>query len=137
MDHRNTDNGPPTDQASSNEASLPQGSPLIIDRPDIQRLFLILALLLLVLGASKAVTAVRIQGNPLQEPNSTGFQVNVNLATAEELSLLPQVGPVLADRIVAERELHGPFRSLDDLGRTRGIGPDRISELRPLITIDR
>jgi competence ComEA-like helix-hairpin-helix protein len=137
MDQPTTNNGPSPDEASPDEASLPLVSPLIIDRPDIQWLFLISASLLLVLGASKAVMAVRAAGNKLQERGSTGFQVNVNLATAEELSLLPQVGPILADRIVAERELHGPFRSLDDLGRTRGIGPDRISELRPLITIDR
>lgn len=112
----------------------------IIDRPDIQRLFLILALAL----TSFALATIDFgsRGNVTADVNAddrsptTGFRINVNQASATELSLLPQVGPVLAKRIVAEREAHGPFLSVSDLARTTGIGPDRIARLRPLVVTD-
>ena len=47
----------------------------------------------------------------------------VNTAPVDTLVFLPGVGPVLAGRIVAEREAGGPFRDLDDLRRVKGIGP--------------
>jgi competence protein ComEA len=36
--------------------------------------------------------------------------VNLNRATAEELTQLPGVGEVMSQRIIAYREQHGPFR---------------------------
>ncbi len=63
------------------------------------------------------------------------FVVNVNEADWPELSLLPGIGPVLAQRIVAGREQDGPFRSVDDLRRVRGIGPITVERLRPHIAV--
>lgn len=63
------------------------------------------------------------------------FVVNVNEADWPELSQLPGIGPVLAQRIVASREQDGPFRSVDDLRRVRGIGPITIERLRPHIAV--
>lgn len=51
------------------------------------------------------------------------MRIDINTASAVELTLLPGIGPRLADRIVEDRERNGPFRSLDDLQRVRGIGP--------------
>ena len=48
--------------------------------------------------------------------------VNVNTASAEELSQLGNIGPAKAAAIVAYREEHGPFRSLQELTRVTGIG---------------
>jgi competence protein ComEA len=59
-----------------------------------------------------------------------GGRVNVNTATAEELQTLPGIGPALAARIVAHRESHGPFRSVDDLRKVPGIGPATATKLR-------
>lgn len=56
------------------------------------------------------------------------FIVNVNTAPAAELAELPLVGHVLAERIIEYRETEGPFRSLDDLRKVKGIG-DRTLEL--------
>lgn len=64
-----------------------------------------------------------------------GRPVDVNHATAEELQLLPRVGPTLAARIVEEREHNGPFRSVSDLTRVRGIGPRTVEQLAPLATV--
>ncbi len=63
------------------------------------------------------------------------FVVNVNEADWPELSVLPGIGPVLAQRIVASREQDGPFRSVDDLRRVRGIGPITLERLRPHIAV--
>lgn len=59
--------------------------------------------------------------------------VNINLATEEELQLLPDVGPVMAARIVAHRKSYGAFESLDDLNAVKGIGPKTIQKLQPYI----
>lgn len=58
--------------------------------------------------------------------------VDVNRATARELEVLPGIGPALAGRIVASREEEGPFRTVEDLQRVRGIGPATVERLRPL-----
>jgi competence protein ComEA len=60
--------------------------------------------------------------------------VDVNRATAGELEALPGIGPVLAERIVAHREEHGPFAAVDDLQGVRGIGPSLLADLRELVT---
>ena len=61
------------------------------------------------------------------------LQININRATWPELTLLPEIGETLARRIVESRERDGPFRSHDDLGRVRGIGPKTLERLRPYL----
>lgn len=56
--------------------------------------------------------------------------VDVNAASAAELTTLPRIGPALAARIVEDRETNGPYRSLDELDRVPGIGPTTIARLR-------
>jgi len=58
-----------------------------------------------------------------------GIPVDVNRAAADELRALPGIGAGLARRIVADREARGPFRSLDELGRVKGIGPGKLRAL--------
>jgi competence protein ComEA len=60
--------------------------------------------------------------------------VNLNSATADELDELPGVGPATAAAIIAHREQHGPFGSVDDLADVRGIGPAKVEALRGLVT---
>jgi competence protein ComEA len=62
--------------------------------------------------------------------------VAINRAAAADLQRLPGVGPVLAERIIAHREAHGPFRGLADLGAVRGIGPRTCARLAPLVRFD-
>ena len=61
--------------------------------------------------------------------------VNINTATAEELQTLPRIGPAMSQRIIAWREAHGGFRSVDELDAVPGIGPSMLENLRPLVTV--
>lgn len=66
---------------------------------------------------------------------STSGPVNLNTATAEQLDSLPGVGPATAAAIVAHREQHGPFASVEELTDVRGIGPAKLDAMRPLVTV--
>lgn len=56
-------------------------------------------------------------------------RVNINTASSAQLEELPGVGPVLAERIVAYREQHGPFASVTALEAVTGFGPAIIAGL--------
>lgn len=58
--------------------------------------------------------------------------VSLSTATAEQLDTLPGVGPVTAQKIVAYRQQHGSFTSLEGLDAIPGIGPARIADLKGL-----
>lgn len=68
-----------------------------------------------------------------QPQHELDYKIELNSATWVEWSQLPGIGPVLANRIVEEREQNGPFRDIDDLDRVRGIGPKKIAAIRPFI----
>jgi competence ComEA-like helix-hairpin-helix protein len=59
--------------------------------------------------------------------------VNINTASAEELQLLPRVGPALAGRIIEFRESNGPFRTVDEILAVKGIGESSFEKLEPYI----
>jgi competence protein ComEA len=82
-------------------------------------------------GSARVSTEpTRATGRP---PNPVP-SIDVNAASAAELERLPRVGPALAARIVAWREAHGPFESIEDLRHVRGIGPATARMLAPLVT---
>ena len=70
----------------------------------------------------------------LAKPLGSGEQIDVDRATAEELTRLPRIGPVLASRIVTDREDNGPFGSLDGLTRVSGVGPALAQTVRRHVT---
>ncbi|MEM7051682.1 MAG: helix-hairpin-helix domain-containing protein [Acidobacteriota bacterium] len=62
--------------------------------------------------------------------------VNINQADAQELALLPRVGPAVSQRIVDFRAENGEFRSLEELMLVRGIGEKTFEQLAPYITLE-
>jgi competence protein ComEA len=62
-------------------------------------------------------------------------KVNLNTATEEELDKLVGVGPATAAKILAHREQHGSFGSVEELGDVPGIGERRLEALRELVTV--
>lgn len=61
--------------------------------------------------------------------------LDINAATETELTTLPGIGKVTAERIVAFRTEQGPFRSVDDLKMVKGVGEKVLAKIRPLVTI--
>ncbi|WP_145030306.1 ComEA family DNA-binding protein [Caulifigura coniformis] len=59
------------------------------------------------------------------------FQLEVNGATWVEWMQLEGIGEATARKIVAERDANGPFRSVDDVARVKGIGPATLEKIRP------
>lgn len=59
------------------------------------------------------------------------FRLDINSATWVEWMQLDGVGEVLARRIVADREQHGPFSGIDDVSRVPGVGPKTLDTIRP------
>jgi len=66
---------------------------------------------------------------------SVADPIDLNQASAAELSLLPGVGPSLAAAIVADRESRGAFRRPQDIDRVRGIGPSILARILPHVTV--
>jgi competence protein ComEA len=85
----------------------------------------LLAAALLLAGAGARAAA--------EEP--AGGVVNVNTATAEQLELLPGIGPARARAILEERRARGGFKSLEELEEVDGIGPAALERLRPHVTL--
>ena len=59
------------------------------------------------------------------------YRIDINSATWVEWMQLPEIGETLALRIVEDRQSNGPFRSIDDLQRVKGIGPKTVEAIRP------
>ena len=63
-------------------------------------------------------------------------EVAVNRASAAELTALPGIGPVLAERILRDRKLHGRFLTLSDLKRVKGMAPKTLDKLQRYLRFD-
>lgn len=72
--------------------------------------------------------------NTGKESDQTGL-IDINTATVDELQALNGIGPVLAQRIVDYRTEHGPFTSIDDLLKVKGIGEATLNKFRAQITV--
>lgn len=66
---------------------------------------------------------------------AAGGLVNVNVADADALASLNGIGPVLAERIIAHRESHGSFQSIEALAEVRGVGPKLLEQIREQVTL--
>lgn len=78
---------------------------------------------------------------PLRHPDwdealRAARQVNLNTADAATLARLPNIGPALAQRIIAYRERHGQFLTREELMRVQGVGPKTFEQLADYVSVD-
>lgn len=61
--------------------------------------------------------------------------ININTATAEELTALSGVGDATAQKIVVDRTQNGPFASIEDIKRVSGIGDKKFEAIKDAICV--
>jgi competence protein ComEC len=66
---------------------------------------------------------------------AAGRLLDLNTATREQLLALPGIGPATADKILAYRQANGRFKTVDELDAVNGIGPAKLAQIRPLVTV--
>lgn len=69
------------------------------------------------------------------EAGAQGKKVNVNTAGLTELTDLPGIGEAKAKAILEYRNQHGPFKSVADLDKVKGIGPKMLEKMKPYIQL--
>lgn len=65
-----------------------------------------------------------------------GEVINLNTASRSDLLRLPNIGPSRADAILAYRQAHSTFQSVDELLNVSGIGPAILDTLRPYLSAE-
>lgn len=76
------------------------------------------------------------QGMPTSSDGDgdTGL-VNINTATASELKTLPGIGDVKAGAIIAYREAHGEYTSIEQIKQVDGIKSGLYDSIKDMITV--
>jgi hypothetical protein len=64
-------------------------------------------------------------------PCVNGGLINVNTACIPLLKTLPGIGPATAESLIAKR----PFKTLDEIQNVDGIGPAKLRDIKPLVTV--
>jgi competence protein ComEA len=82
------------------------------------------AILVMLLGAGPAC-ATRTHSAP-----AAHAKVNLNTATAEQLAALPGINGKEAKAIVQFRAKHGPFKTVDDVTKVKGVGKKDLAKIR-------
>lgn len=98
-------------------------------------------LLALLASFSFAVSAVETEktesGESVAVQAAQAISVNLNTADAETLQReLAGIGATKAQAIVAYRETHGSFASVDELLEVKGIGEATLNKNREKLTVD-
>ena len=75
-------------------------------------------------------------GAPDRAPAGDTGRVDLNRADRAQLEGLPGIGPVLAERIIAWREEHGPFVSAEQIMDVEGIGEGKYADIKDLIYVE-
>jgi competence ComEA-like helix-hairpin-helix protein len=84
------------------------------------------------IAAGPALTGCPADG---RRPACLTSPLDLNLASVAALDSLPGIGPTRAASIVQYRASHGPFRSVEELGRVSGMGPAALARIRDLVTV--
>ncbi len=103
-----------------------------------KREILVLAILIAVLIALNIVNYAkreRLKANTLVVVEEIAVKISINTAQTDELDVLPGIGPALADRIVVYRKKHGPFKTVEDIKKVKGIGNKLLEKMFPFIEL--
>ncbi|UCE05866.1 MAG: helix-hairpin-helix domain-containing protein [bacterium] len=83
-------------------------------------------------NSSKTLSTVSEIGG---KSNQKNLLIEINTATVDELMRLPQIGPVIANRIIEYRNIHGAFKNIEALINVKGIGKKKLNIIKSYIYI--
>lgn len=104
-------------------------------KKQMQKKWYPLFLLVLVLCAGMTCGAYALGAANMDPTGTESPRIDINQATVEQLTLLPRIGNVVAQRIVDYREQNGPFESVDEIMAVRGIGEKVFEQIKAHITV--
>ena len=67
--------------------------------------------------------------------NNSNKKVNINKATASELTSVPGIGESTAEKIIAYRDENGKFKSVEDIRNVSGIGASKYEKMKDYISV--
>lgn len=95
------------------------------------RLALFVISIIFVLGIAGGRLVRRSRETVLPSKNAAAVRVDINSAGRRELTLLPDIGDKTAQLIIKDREENGPFETVGDLSRVKGIGRSTVERIMP------
>lgn len=72
---------------------------------------------------------------PAETATAAAAQVNINTADAKTLAKLDGIGESKAQSIIDFRDANGPFASVADLTKVKGIGERTLEQNQAIITV--
>ncbi|WP_454053545.1 helix-hairpin-helix domain-containing protein [Clostridium sp. Marseille-Q7071] len=76
-----------------------------------------------------------VNSNNIGNSSNSSSKININKATAEELTQLSGIGPSKAKAIIEYRNANNGFKSIEELGNVDGIGEKTIDKFRDKVDI--
>ena len=83
--------------------------------------------------STRAGAATNVDSIRASQASAT-IVVDLDVADQRDIESLPRIGPVLAARIIEDRNANGPFGSIEGFQRVRGVGPSLSAALRARVT---
>lgn len=115
----------PTIAAALEAAGLPPGSSGALPKH------------VLAIGDRIEVRGGQVQVLPPSSPLLVALPIDVNVAEASALEAIPGIGATTAAAIVEDRKARGPFGSLGELVRVRGVGQGTVDKMAPFVSAPR
>lgn len=75
------------------------------------------------------------KANKAERLKASGKTINLNTATAADLTALPKIGAKVAQRIVDYRTEHKGFKSVDELRNVKGVGAKLLEGIKPYVAV--
>ena len=92
----------------------------------------------IIVGSTEDTQTASENGSSHSSNSSEGAnqgKININTASAEELMSLDGVGEATADKIIAYRQEHGSFSSIEEIKEVSGIGEKKFEAMKDAITV--